>query len=794
MDGNQALKRPAFTAHRVIRAATVLALALLAVTLAGIRQPVRAQDDVTLAVTAAFEGNYAPDRWLPLSIVLRNAGPPTRVTVAVASPLIRPRNTALVDLPGGGESALTLYAAMDRSTRELAVTVEREGAVLAEQRVAVRPREGERLLALVSARPLALRLPRREELAALPLLPFAFAPEQLPERPAGLSSLTVIVLGDLPAQRLTPAQLAALHAWVRAGGHLVIGGGPGAAATLAALPAPLRLAEIGAVTALDPQPLGVFADAPPPGTLQGVALRPAPDTRPFGSSTAPLWTQRELGAGRVTQLAFDPGLSTLQSWPGAPTLWDRLLSPVRIYRTVGFDLNGDGVQAQILSSALGYLPVIALPDSTPLFALLVAYTVLIGPGLALLLHRLDRQELGWVVLPAVALGAGAIALGLALASRADERIVTQAALVEQVDDTTARVRTSFGLLTPRDERFTVAVGGDAVARPLVPGTARFGAIDSAGGDLAQEGAALALDVSRWRLEGTLVEALVDLPAIDAELQLGAEGITLAVRNTSGQPLRDVRVVYAGHALALGDLAPDETAMASWPPSPRPGEPRPQEAKPLSVLVLGDQLAAGRAPGSAPERRVLIREALLNAAVATGVEGQAPEPLVLAWLDASPLPLSVEVPGAAMQYVGLLVARPRITGSGAATIPAGWMQLELANAPRPTCTGEYGRGLAPALAPLIMTLALPADLATFQAASATLDLQSTRPWPNAGVTTELFNWQTDAWVALSFDGPGSIVINDAAPFVQGGRLRLRLAGRIDEAECVFASATLRGALP
>jgi len=31
-------------------------------------------------------------------------------------------------------------------------------------------------------------------------------------------------------------------------------------------------------------------------------------------------------------------------------------------------------------------------------------------------------------------------------------------------------------------------------------------------------------------------------------------------------------------------------------------------------------------------------------------------------------------------------------------------------------------------------------------------------------------------------------------VQGGRLRLRLSGRIDEAGCVFADAALRGALP
>lgn len=752
------------------------------------------QSAITFEVTPAFEGNYAPDRWLPLFIVLRNQGPAARVEVTAAPPLARARNLAAVDVPGGGEVALTLYVAMDRSARELILGATSGGTSVGEQRVPVRPREGERMLALVAPQPFTLALPRRQELAALPFLPFARTPAQLPDHPAGLSSLALVVLGALPANGLAPGQLAALHAWVRAGGHLVIGGGPDVTATVAALPPELRAAEPGGSVALDPAPLEAYAGIAPPAQLPGIALSPTPDALTFGPAAAPLWAARAVGAGRVTQLAFDPGLPALADWPGAPVLWDRLLVPPRVYTALGADMNADGIQAQTLSSALANLPPINLPNATPLFVLLAVYAVLIGPGLALLLRRLDRQALGWLVLPAVALGFTAIAGGLAVASRADQRLASQITLVEQVDATTARARASLGILSPRDERYSVGMDAGGAARPLLQGAAGFGAINSAAGTLGQDSAPLELGVDAWELQGAQAEALIPLPALDAELRLGADGIVATVNNTTGRPLQDVTVVYAGRAVNLGDLAPGASRSANWPPPPPPGAESPGLTAPLSVVVLGDALQAGRTPGSAPERRVLVQEALLNAAAAAGPEGEGLEPLALAWLADSPLGLSLDAPGLAAQQVGLLVVRPRIVGAGQAVIPAGWMQLRQGDERRIVCTGPQGRGLSPSPAPVTVTLALPAAMATFRAESASIDLQSERTWPNAGVTTELYNWRDGAWVELDFDGPGTLALGNAEPFVQGGRLSLRLAGRIEEAGCVFASVTLRGELP
>src|SRR5690606_30525233 len=108
-----------------------------------------------------------------------------------------------------------------------------------------------------------------------------------------------------------------------------------------------------------------------------------------------------------------------------------------------------------LATALGNLPAVNLPDSNLLFALLALYAVLIGPGMALLLRRLDRQSLGWVALPAAALFVFLVGSGLALAGRADQRIVSQITLIEQVDADSARARTALAILSPRPETFAL---------------------------------------------------------------------------------------------------------------------------------------------------------------------------------------------------------------------------------------------------------------------------------------------------------------------------------------------------
>lgn len=778
----------------LIRILKALLITSVALTLSGLIPPVAAQEAIGLAVTPAFDGSYAPDRWLPLSIVLRNNGPATRVLVAAELPNTVTRSSINLDLPGATDTTATLYVAMDRQARSIRVSVERGGSTITEQQLEVRPREGERMLALVAGDPFTLSLPRRQDQLSSPFNLFELSPSDLPDRPAGLSSLSLILLGDPGAVQLQPAQAIALVAWVCNGGHLIISGGSAAAPALALLPQDLHVAEIGPSAQLDPTPLAEYSGSSALSQLAGVTLRPSPDALSFGPAARPLWAQRDIGAGRVTQLAFDPAQGEIRGWPGAPALWDKLLQPVRYYNSgPGTDTTPSQIRGLILSGSLANLPAINLPDPGPLFLLLVFYTVLIGPGMALLLRRIDRQSAGWVLLPSVALLIFGLGTAMALAQRPDERIINQVSLVEQIDANTASVQTAMGVLSPRDERYQFGLDPAALTRPLPAASSRDMTISSARSDLSQNRGDLEFNVEAWKLQGLLTESLVDLPLLDAQITMSETAIEATVRNTTGRRLRDVALAYGGQVVSVGDLEPDTVGKATWPPPPGPNAEGPPVGTPLSVLLLGDELEAGRGIGGMLDRRTLIREALINAAVIRGSQGEDPGPLVLAWLDQSPLAFGANVSGAASQQISLLVSRPHISGSGVVLVPQGWLRLDPGVNRLNTCSGSRGRGIVPSPAPLNLVFQLPADLAAIRAESIEFLIESERTWPSSGVRLELYDWQDERWVEFNYDGPGSLPVDNAAAYVQGGRVQMRLSGRVEEAGCLFIETRLRGRL-
>lgn len=775
-----------------------LILSVLILIVIVLPHPVGAQANVTLsAVQPAFEGNYAPGRWLPLTLELRNEGQATTVTVGAALPNATGRNTYPVELAGGATVQITLLVAMDRQARSVEITVaDAAGRRLADQRVEVRPREGERMLGIAALTPPALRLPLREELVSFPFVAFPLNPNDLPTEPARLSSLSLLLLTDTVTAEIDPRRRDSLLAWVRSGGHLILGGGSSAAATVAGLPTELLPAGIGSSTALDGAPLADYADAPAPAQLEGVTLTPAADARVFGAADAPLWAERDVGLGRVTQLAFDPGLRSLNEWPGAPTLWDQLLVPAQLYGSgISSETSPDPLREQILAGALANLPAINLPNSGPLFALLALYAIVVGPGVALVLRRMDRQELGWLILPAVALLIGAAGAGLALTRRPDQRIVSQISLIEQISPDVARARNTLGIVTPRAETFPVTLGATTLLRQIQAGSAAFGPINGVPGELAQNVGTAQLAIDAWELQGVLAEELVSFPALDARLELSSTAIRAVVRNTTAQPLRDVFVVFAGQAVSLGNLAPEAETQATWPPPLPLSETAGVLNTPISQIVLGEELAAGRGIGGRIDRQLLIREALINAAVARGNLGDEPGPFIFAWIDASPLSLDVDAPGAANQHVTLLVNRPTLTGSGQVFVPPGWMRLVPA-AGQTICNSlGNGRGIIASPEPVTLTLRLPNDLAGLRADVLRLELASERPWPNAGVRIEIYDATTQTWVTPpSYDGPGELVLSGAGALVTNGQAIVRLSGRIDEAGCLFVTAGVSGTLP
>jgi hypothetical protein len=215
---------------------------------------------------------------------------------------------------------------------------------------------------------------------------------------------------------------------------------------------------------------------------------------------------------------------------------------------------------------------------------------------------------------------------------------------------------------------------------------------------------------------------------------------------------------------------------------------------ISSIIFNDVIAESRIPGRAAERRTQARIAMINAAVISGATSTDPGPMILAWLETSPLDVRFEAKGAARQSLALLVIHPHVEGNGQVILPEDWLRVDPSLTQRNVCFDSQGIGVSANPAPVTLVLRVPDDLATLSASAITLNIDSTGKWPNAGVVTELYDWQQGAWVEQEFDGPGDLKIAQPERYLSQGRLQIRLSGMIEQAKCLYIHSKLQGSLP
>lgn len=750
-------------------------------------RPAQAQEvlpapDLVLEVAVAFEGNYLPGRWLPLTVRLTNTGADRVVQVRASVPADADQRAYMqvVDLPQGAQKQVLLYLPLRDVARLATVQVVPVVAgaplrdqVLAEALVDLRPRVEERLLGIISDQPLQLALPARQDIAAFPFVVLPLTVAELPDDPRGLDSLTLLLLHDADTSTLTPAQQQALLGWVARGGHLLIGGGSENQRTLAGLPPALQPATLGMPQPLDTRLLRLIIGGAEVPTLNGVQLAALPPAQPFGAPDAPLLMQRSYGAGLVTQLAFSPLQRSLQRWDAAPAFWNWLLRPARLYDgRYGIEADPDSLQNPPLAEAAASLPASNLPFSLPLFGVLLAYLLLVGPLLAVLLARLDRQPLTWLLVPLLAVLVLLVGLGVALAFRADQRIVSQSSLLEATTSDTARIRTATLLLAPQAQQFSMQMPASTLLRPVdVGGQTAAELYRPVPDDLFQQATAQPLSVARWQTQGLLADQSLAYPLPQARLILAGGGARVDVANTTPYTLRGVQVSYANQQAQLATLLPGE--QASLPLSSETVLSPPLNSRDASLL------RAARPPQAVP---------LLP-----------PVPRLLAFAVQATLPISVPADGAARQQTSLLsVPLPIEVQRGSVNVPPAWFvpDFNMAAGVAP-CQLSMGTGILPQTAPVTVTMTLPDALAQLAPERLSISLASERPLPPDGVRARLYVWEQhtfDATMVLPAAPSAPLPIAAPAQYVQHGRVLLLLDGDFSTTGCIRPVLALQGATP
>ncbi len=799
------------------RAVCVLLLALTV--LATGRVSVASADDPPLGLEmeaeAAFGGYFKYGEWLPVWVWLENNGPDVEaeVQIRITGGWGATTFAAPALLPTGSRKRIPVYVLPNNFSHELEVRLVRGDDVLLSQKTAVTPRANSSyFVGLVSPERGALALilgasvsqrDRPKELIDLSLA-------DVPERAEAWRSFDCLILNDVDTTSLTPEQIAALEAWVRQGGRLVIGGGAGAMRTVAGLPhsllpfVPRDLAEVNTLPGL-----AGFAseEVRTPGPFVVAIGEPGTGRTLATQDDLSLVRERCVGNGYVDFVALDLATSPFDGWTGTTDFWEKLLSPGATYPDwLPADMSPRQMRSGQMTYALSNLPSLDLPSIRGLGVLLVLYVVLVGPVNYLALRWRKRLHWGWVTIPLITVAFSAGAFGLGYTMRGSDLILNKIAVIDLLPDGTASVTSYVGLFSPARQAYEIKVDSDGLLAPLNPDYNPWGpGGTSATSDMVflqgDPGRVRGLAVNQWSMQTFMAEGgWAGMGRIASDLWVKDGALIGTVRNETAHALTGVTLILGNEFVRLGDLGPGKEVPVTMNLTDPTGQ---SFGPPISYRLFEEEF--NRVGPGGPPRDVQLKQTVVDAVFEQGGwfgrgplrygGGSSLELLLLGWLDEAPPDVRVAGRKPAQQTTALLYAALpyRLSEEGGViSLPPGFIPGTLIELPAeggtcgPLVTSVYiVRGQA------TFEFQLPPEVQDVRLEALKLLIGTDGGWgwlPD----TAVYNWNAGTWTELEDPVIGVNVLSEPGSLVsEDGLVHVRLSSQGDGGSCLYLELGLEG---
>lgn len=238
-----------------------------------------------------------------------------------------------------------------------------------------------------------------------------------------LHVLNMLVIDDYDTSTLSEENIQAILNWVNMGGMLVIGSGKGAERTISGF-------DDGAMLDLEFQ-----ANSTVESQLSTVGQSYEMDSTDYkyGTSysygTADYMRVSEYGQGTVSVIAY-----SMSVFENEKTYRNEVLQAIyndAYGRTSkGTGESSDMVSERDLSDILAYMEKPAKTGKTFLSIIIIVYTVLIGPGIYLILKAAKQREKIWVVIPVISLVFVGLIFLVSLSIRINETVIRSVNIVK----------------------------------------------------------------------------------------------------------------------------------------------------------------------------------------------------------------------------------------------------------------------------------------------------------------------------------------------------------------------------
>jgi hypothetical protein len=514
-----------------------------------------------MSVAVGLDGYCRTGNWCPVYAVLSNEGADIegelRVAVGWGAGLEPDVYSREIVLPAHSRKAYYLYIPSgdpSSSRSRIEVRLVAGEKVLSSESVTVAwLGERDRLYGVASSSPSALNSLSDVAPSGANAAVAHLDLDMLPLNALVWEGLDVLVLNDVDTAALSGEREGALETWLAHGGHLIVGGGAGAARTTAGVGDLLPVA-VGGTRSVDTLwALGERTGAPLADGPYAVAESDLRDGEALVEQAGLiLWARRGHGVGRVDFLAFDAGLNPFVRWEDNIELWERIVSTATA-GTRRLTIR-NGYRAH---DAISAIPGLEVPSTLCILGFMLLYTMLIGPINYVVLRKLDRRELAWLTIPVLVLGFSACAYTTGFQVRGGRAIVHRLAVVHVPEGgRTGRVSQMVGLFSPRRTNYDVWVAGAGVRG--IPGDT-YGGPDGQPLHVVEEAEGSTVTDLRVDIGGIqpfIAEGYVDVPGIEADLRLvgpTSSHSRLEGRLRSEISLQDAVLIVGSDEQRLGDL-------------------------------------------------------------------------------------------------------------------------------------------------------------------------------------------------------------------------------------------------
>jgi hypothetical protein len=294
--------------------------------------------------------------------------------------------------------------------------------------------------------------------------------KNFPENEEVLASLDIIVINNFDSSKLNKSQYDNLKLWVNKGGTLIIGTGANGTKTLGLFKdnfVPGTKGELKKIKTSQIYSIGTNGDNTSAVDVEVLNMNIDGSSNVLSEGSTKMVQVLKKGKGAVGITGFDLGLAPFAGWNNNSSFGAKL------YAMVNSDLSLSNQKMNMkqdlyysATEMLNNFSQLSAPQTRNFYIILIIYILVVAPLSYIILKKLDKREMMWITVPALAVVFGIVVYVSGSGTRLTKITTNMVNIVKINNKGLAAEETYIGIATPKKMNLSVKAGEGEKLTPI----------------------------------------------------------------------------------------------------------------------------------------------------------------------------------------------------------------------------------------------------------------------------------------------------------------------------------------